>query len=109
LKTKWRQRAIVSAAARDSRAEQVRMCEEVGRHESSVTMAADTYSIWIGHSHRGGLLDCSFRVHHNLLDVGIVHLLRRADHRHRHIVENRVTLQCEEQLRGSRDGHKPPG
>ena len=67
------------------------MSEEIGRHECTVTVAADRDALRIGDAAAGKFVDGSLRVGDELFDVGVVagfSLL--VDDRHRGIVEHRV-------------------
>ena len=103
LEAERRQRAVVGAAARETGAEDVGVREQVRGHEAAVAVAADDDAIAIGDAHRDGLVDGRLRARHELLHVGVVRRLARPDDRHRRVVDDRVALRQEQQMRGAAD------
>ena len=76
LKTKRRQRAVVSAAARDAGAEQIAMGQQVRRHERAITVTANADALRISDAHLRRFVDRGFRAHHDLFDVSVVNCFR---------------------------------
>ena len=81
------------------------MRHEIGGHERAVAVPADAHAVPIRYAHFHRFIDGRLRVHHDLVEVGVVHRLGIvADDRHGRVVEHRVAMQQEEQLRRSGDG-----
>ena len=75
------------------------MGQQVHRHESAVTVAADADAIRIRYSHLSRFINRRFCAHHDLFDVGVVDCLRRTDHGHRCVVEHGIAFEQEEEMR----------
>ncbi len=98
LKTKRRQRAVVGAAAGHAGRKDVRVREQVRRHERAVTVAADADARAIRNAFIHRKVHGRLRAGHKLLDVGVVGRLTRADDGHRRPVKHRVTLRQQEEV-----------
>ena len=62
-------------------------------------MSADSDAIFVGDTHFDGFINRRLRRINELFDKSIIHRQRIADNRHRRIVENRVALKQEKQMR----------
>ncbi len=82
------------------------MGQQIRRHESAVTVAADAHAVRVRDAHLRGLVNRRLRAHDNLLDVGIVHRLGVADDGHRRVVEHGVAREQEEEMRRASDGRE---
>src|SRR5215469_3593659 len=74
------------------------MRQQVRGHKGTVAVSANADAIAIGNPHLDSFVDGSFRARDNLLDVGVVHRLRIADHRHGGVIENGIALCQQPQL-----------
>ena len=79
------------------------MRQQVRGHERAVAVAADADAFAVGDAQLDGLVDRGLGARHELLDVGVVRRLSRADDRHRRAVEDRVALREQQQVRRAAD------
>ena len=82
------------------------MGQQVRCHERAIAVPANTNAIGIGNAHLRRFVDRCLRTHHDLFDVGIVDGLRRADDRHRCVIEHGITFQQKEQVRWPNNGRR---
>jgi hypothetical protein len=104
LEPEWRQCAVVRAAPRDTGPEDVRVREQICRHEGAVAVATDADAIFIRHAHRIRFVNGRLRAGNELLHIRVIRRLARSNDRHRRVVDDRVALGEEEQMRGPGNG-----
>ena len=103
LESERGQGAVVGAAARQAGAEDVGMRQQVGRHEPAVAVTAHDDAAGVGDAEADRAVDRGLRAGHQLLDVGVIRRLARSDDRHERVVDDRVALRQEQQVRGAAD------
>ena len=103
LEPEGREGAVVGPAAGDAGGEEVGVGQEVGGHEGPVAVAAHDHAAAVHHSFRVEHVDRGLGRRRDLLDVGVVHRLRVAHHRHGRVHEHGVALGQEGERRGA--GH----
>ena len=96
--------AVVRAAPGDARREEVGVREQVRGHERPVAVAAHRHPRRVDDAHLVKRADMRGRGRGGLLDVGVVHSLRVADHRHGRVLQYRVAAQDEP---GRLEGRQP--
>ena len=105
LETERGQRPVVGPAAGDAGREQVGVREQVGGHEAAVAVAGDNDPLRVDDPCLVQCPDVGPGGGGDLLQVGVVHGLRVADHRHGRVGQHRVPAQDE----GDRSQRGQPG
>src|SRR5262249_16901135 len=101
LKSEWRQCAIVSAAPSDAGSEQIGVSEKVGSHERAIAVAADPDAVAVSDAHFNDFVDCGFGARNYLPDISVIGGRARPHDRHGRVVEDRVALRQQEEVRGA--------
>ncbi len=107
LEAERRQGAVVGAAAGDPGGEEVRMRQQVRRHEGAVAVAGHGHPGRVDHAEFGEPADMRCRGRADLLDVGVILGLGVADHRHGGIRQHGEPAQHEPGWVGGRQPGEP--
>ena len=110
LKSEGCQGAIVGAAARDAGAKDIRVREQIGRHECTVAVTSDADTIAIGDTQFDDFIHRSLRTGDELFDIRVIRfLVTFPDNRHRWSIEHAVALRQHEEMTGTRRSHEQIG
>ena len=93
---------VVGPRARDAGPEQVRVRQQIGRHEGAIAVAADGNPVAVGDTHLDHSVDGRRRRGRQLFDIGVIGLRPvDADDRHGGVVQDGIALGEQEQVAGA--------